>query len=49
MVLDPIERYPDVDFPIKVSHNPTLSTMPSGKRWAISGGTWIEVPLDATR
>jgi len=46
---DPIERYPDVEFPIKVSHNPVVQTMPSGKRWAISGGTWIQVPLDATR
>ena len=23
--------------------------MPSGKRWAIAGSKWIEVPLDATR
>ena len=49
MVLDPIERYPWINFPIEVNHNPILSTMPSGKRWAIAGGKWIEVPLEATR
>ena len=49
MVLDPIERYPWIDFPIEVKCNPTISTMPSGKRWAIAGSKWIEVPLDATR
>ena len=49
MVLDPIERYPWINFPIEVSCNPILSTMPSGKRWAIAGGKWIEVPLEATR
>ena len=49
MVLDPIERYPWINFPIEVNHNPILSTMPSGKRWAIAGGKWTEVPLEATR
>ena len=49
MVLDPIERYPWINFPIEVSCNPVLSTMPSGKRWAIAGSKWIEVPLEATR
>ena len=48
-MLDPIERYPWINFPIEVNHNPILSTMPSGKRWAIAGGKWIEVPLEATR
>ena len=48
-MLDPIERYPWINFPIEVSCNPTISTMPSGKRWAIAGGKWIEVPLEATR
>ena len=48
-MLDPIERYPWINFPIEVSCNPILSTMPSGKRWAIAGGKWIEVPLEATR
>ena len=47
--IDPIERYPDTEFPIEVSQNPTISTMPSGKTWAISGGTWIQVPAGSTR
>ena len=46
---DPILRHPDVEFPVEVSCNPVLSTFPSGKRFAIAGGKWIEVPLDATR
>ena len=49
MVLDPIERYPWINFPIEVSCNPVLSTMPSGKRFAIAGSKWIEVPLETTR
>ena len=49
MVLDPIERYPWIDFPNELKCNATISTMPSGKRWAIAGSKWIEVPLDATR
>ena len=49
MVLDPIERSPWINLPIEVNCNPVLSTMPSGKRWAIAGSKWIEVPLDATR
>ena len=47
MELDPIERYPWIDFPVKVSCNPCMSTMPNGKRYAIAGSKWIEVPLDA--
>ena len=47
--IDPIERYPWIDFPIEVSCNPVLSTFSSGKRWAIAASTWIEVPLDSTR
>ncbi len=47
--IDPIERYPDVEFPIEVSQNPTISTMPSGKTWAIEGSTWIQVPTGSTR
>jgi len=35
--------------PVEVTWPPCLSTMPSGKRYAISGGVWIEVPLDTTR
>ena len=47
--IDPIERYPWINFPVEVTCNPVLSTFPSGKRWAIAGSTWIEVPLDSTR
>ena len=47
-LIDPIERYPWINFPIEVNCNPILSTMPSGKRWAIAGSKWIEVPLEAT-
>ena len=46
---DPILRHPDKEFPIEVSCNPVLSTFPSGKRFAIAGSKWIEVPLDSTR
>ena len=47
MVLDPIERYPWINFPIEVNHNPILSTMPSGKRWAIAGGEKVRCLLKA--
>lgn len=46
--MDPTERYPDVQFPIKVFLTPTLTTFPSGKTFAISGGRWIQVPTDTT-
>lgn len=35
--------------PVVVKWPPCLATMISGKRYAISGSTWIEVPLDTTR
>ena len=47
--IDPIERYPWISFPVEVTCNPVLSTFPSGKRFAIAGSKWIEVPLDSTR
>jgi hypothetical protein len=47
--IDPIERYPDVEFPIEVSCNPTISVFPSGKTWAIAGSTWMRVPTGSTR
>jgi hypothetical protein len=45
--LDPIKRWPDITFPIEAACNPCLSTMPSGKRYAIGGNVWLEVPPDA--
>ena len=36
------------NLPVKVTWPPALATL-GHKRWAISGGTWIEVPLDTTR
>ena len=36
--------------PVKVTIPPALATMAhTGKRYAISGNEWIEVPLDTTR
>jgi len=49
MVLDPIERYPDVEFPIEVSHNPTIVQFPSGKTWACAGSHVMQVPTGTTR
>ena len=34
--------------PVEVSWNPALTTGQDGKRYAISGSTWIEVPHDTT-
>lgn len=34
--------------PVEVTWNPALTTGQDGKRYAISGGTWIEVPPDTT-
>ena len=47
--MDPIEEFPDREFPIKVDCNPTISTFPSGKTFAIAGSTWIQVPAGSTR
>ena len=47
--LDPIERYPDREFPVEVSCSPTISTFPSGKTYAVAAGTWIQVPIGSTR
>ena len=38
----------DQELPVDVIYPPCLATMVSGKRYAISGSTWIEVPLDTT-
>ena len=46
---DPIEKYYWMRFPIEVEMNPTVTTFPSGKTWAISGETWIQVPADTSR
>ena len=34
--------------PVEVSWNPALTTGQDGKRYAISGSVWIEVPHDTT-
>jgi hypothetical protein len=34
--------------PVEVTWNPALTTGQDGKRYAISGGTWIEVPPGTT-
>ena len=34
--------------PVEVTWNPALTTGVDGKRYAISGSTWIEVPSDTT-
>ena len=34
--------------PVEVEWPPMLATAGSGQRYAISGGTWIPVPSDAT-
>ena len=34
--------------PVEVTLNPALTTGQDGKRYAISGSTWIEVPHDTT-
>ena len=34
--------------PVEVSWNPALTTGQDGKRYAISGSTWIEVPPETT-
>jgi hypothetical protein len=46
---DPIEAYPETDFPIKVDAPPAISTFPNGITYAISGGTWIPIPSGSTR
>jgi|TARA_R110002110_G_C12878760_1_gene662524 hypothetical protein len=47
--MDPIEEFPDKEFPVKVNCNPTIATFPSGKTFAIAGSTWIQVPSGSTR
>ena len=42
--MDPIEEFPDREFPVKVDCNPMIATFPSGKTFAIAGQTWIQVP-----
>ena len=37
-----------MELPVKVTWPPALATL-GHKRYAISGATWIEVPLDTTR
>ena len=37
-----------MELPVKVTWPPCLANI-GFKRYAISGGTWIEVPLDTTR
>ena len=34
--------------PVEVTWNPALTTGRDGKRYAISGSTWVEVPPDTT-
>jgi hypothetical protein len=34
--------------PVEVTWNPALTTGQDGKRYAISGNTWIEVPPETT-
>ena len=34
--------------PVEVSWNPALTTGRDGKRYAISGSVWVEVPPDTT-
>ena len=34
--------------PVEVSWNPALTTGQDGKRYAISGGVWVEVPPNTT-
>ena len=49
LVLEPIKRHPDKDFPIRVDCNPIIASFPSGKTFAIAGSVWIEVPAGSTR
>ena len=46
---DPIEAYPDTQFPIKVVDNPTIVTYPSGDTYAVSSSTRLRVPTGTTR
>jgi len=47
--LPPHLAHPDIQFPIEVSHNPTIVQYPSGKTWACAGSHVMQVPTGTTR
>ncbi len=47
--LPPHLAHPDLEFPIEVSHNPTIVQYPSGKTWACAGSHVMQVPTGTPR